>query len=77
VLQIDLIDESIDLARPEAKDFIGRVRIPLHVVFIGAGTGNDEFSESLAILDEEGRTRGHLEVKMTCKDMISLNERGG
>jgi hypothetical protein len=77
VLQIDLIDESIDITRPEAKDFIGRVRIPLHVVFVGGGTGNDEYSESVAVLDEEGRTKGHLDVKLTCKDMISLGERDG
>lgn len=54
VLQIDLIDESVDLARPDAKDFIGRVRIPLHLIFVGGGTGSDEYSASLDVLDEEG-----------------------
>lgn len=77
VLQIDLIDESIDISRADSKDFIGLVRIPLHLVFLGAGTGNDEISDSLAVLDEEGRTTGHLEVRVGCKDMITQGDRDG
>jgi hypothetical protein len=29
VLQIDVIDESVDMTMPENRDYIGSVRIPL------------------------------------------------
>jgi len=84
LLQIDIIDESIDIMRAgaEAKDFLGRVRIPLKDLLIGGGTSNEEIADCFPVRDEQGNETGHMEVRLSCKDMQlyddqSQNTRGG
>lgn len=63
ILSIDLIDESIDIMRPEAKDFIGRVRIPMKDLL------SNDMADCFPVRDENGGEAGHMEVRITCKDM--------
>lgn len=63
ILSIDLIDESIDIMRPEAKDFIGRVRIPMKDML------TSDVADCFPVRDENGAEAGHMEVRVTCKDM--------
>jgi len=49
ILKIDLIDESVDITQPNAKDYIGSVRVPLRELMI-----NEEFADNFPIKDENG-----------------------
>src|SRR4051812_39250476 len=73
ILKIDLIDESVDITQPNAKDYIGSVRIPLREVML-----NEEVADNFPIYDDNRVETGRMEVKLTCKDFspypYELNE---
>ena len=63
ILKIDLIDESVDISQPNAKDYIGSVRIPLRELML-----NEEISDNFPVFDDNRVETGRMEVKLTCKD---------
>ena len=79
ILQIDVIDESIDIMRAgnEAKDFVGRVRVPLSSLSVGL-TGQNDIADNFPLRDEHGNETGRMEAKISVKDMelYSDNRKG-
>ena len=63
VLTIDLIDESVDMKVPGARDYIGSCRVSLREVYEQGSIHN------MFIVEDENRTQtGHLEVKIRMID---------
>lgn len=63
VLQIDVIDESVDMTMPENRDYIGSVRIPLKEA-VTKGLVHGTF----ALMDENRTQTGDLEVRIQMCD---------
>ena len=59
VLQIDLIDESVDMTMPSNRDYIGSVRIPLR-----EAVTKGSISGTFALMDENRTQTGDLEVRI-------------
>lgn len=61
------------MTQPNAKDYIGSVRIPLREVML-----NEELSDNFPIYDDNRVETGRVEIKLTCKDFTpypyELNE---
>jgi len=57
VLQIDLIDESVDVTQTGQRDYIGSVRIPLREIVI-----KGEIKGTFAVTDENRRQCGEMVV---------------
>ena len=72
-MKIDLIDESVDLsANPNAKDYIGTVRIPLRDL-ITSTAPEVEIADCFPVRDEAGLEKGRMEVKISYKDYSPYN----
>eukprot|EP00347_Sterkiella_histriomuscorum_P001912 403370193 len=73
LLKIDFIDDSVDMTQPNAKDYIGSVRIPLRELML-----NEHLEDNFPIYDDNRVETGRVEVKMVCKDFTpypyELNE---
>lgn len=68
LLQIDLIDESVDMTVAGMRDYIGSVRIPLRKLMI---TGS--IADTFAVVDENRRKTGELNVKITMHSVDDLS----
>ncbi|CDW86689.1 protein fantom [Stylonychia lemnae] len=73
ILKIDFMDESVDLDSNQ-NDYIGSVRIPLNQLLV-----NEEFEDTLGLVDTENNETGKVQIRISCKDFTpypyELNER--
>ena len=53
------------MTQPNAKDYIGSVRIPLRELML-----NEELADDFPIYDENKVETGRLVVRLTCRDFI-------
>lgn len=65
LLKIDLIDESVDISKSDARDYIGSARISLKELLL---RDREEITDFFPVKDENGNENGRMEVRVTCKD---------
>lgn len=72
ILQIHLIDESVDMTSPNSRDYIGTVRIPLRDVIL-----KQKIHATFQVLDENRKVCGDLAVKIVMHDAPSAGYLSG
>lgn len=85
VLQIDLIDESVDITQQGKRDYIGTAMVPLHEVAINHPIqGNfdvqdenrmhcGELQVKVSIFDQESYDQAHIEEEMQLTNMLKMS----
>ena len=68
LLQIDLIDESVDMTAPGMRDYIGSVRIPLREVL-----EKGSIMGTFQVIDENSTNCGTLQVKIVLHDQANYD----